>query len=65
MDCLSGSLIVGEYQERIGVAQIVDEGPENLISGTVYNFLIRDDANEAARSVPGEDRVVSAIWIEE
>ena len=35
------------------------------LSGTVYNFLISDDATETARSVPGVDRVVSTIWVEE
>ena len=29
------------------------------LSGTVYNFLIGDDATETARSVPGVDRVLA------
>ena len=35
------------------------------LSGTVYNFLMRDDAAETARSVPGVSQVVSTIWVEE
>jgi len=35
------------------------------LSGTVYNFLLGDDATETARSVPGVNRVVSTIWVEE
>ena len=58
---------IAQHRELGAPNQIYVDTRDHVVylSGTVYNFLIRDDANEAARSVPGVDRVVSTIWVEE
>ena len=58
---------IAQHRELGAPNQIYVDTRDHVVylSGTVYNFLIRDDATEAARNVAGVDRVVSTIWVEE
>jgi len=58
---------IAQHRELGAPNQIYVDTRDHVVylSGTVYNFLMRDDATETARRVPGVNQVVSTIWVEE
>jgi osmotically-inducible protein OsmY len=58
--------VIAQYQE-LAPNQIHVDTRDHVVylSGMVYSALIGDDATETARRVPGVNRVVSTMWVQE